>query len=126
LGLAKLAPCNLDAFEVLTSTVISVVLVSSAIFLTLCQMRRQKQVSSVCTNWNHLQETNKVEMLHMLQTEASELSLRVFQYCQLSTPLQKEKNSYSFKIKTSLNMRALAEEMCVICSVTASKFSIRE
>lgn len=65
-------------------------------------------------------------MLHMLQTEASELSLRVFQYCQLSTPLQKEKNSYSFKIKTSLNMRALAEEMCVICSVTASKFSIRE
>ena len=70
---------------------ISVVLVSSAIFLTLYQMLRQKQMSSVCTNWNRLQGTSKVEMLHMLQTEPSELSLLVFQYCQLSKHLQNEK-----------------------------------
>jgi hypothetical protein len=112
---------KLHAFKVLTSTVISVFLVSSAIFLTLYQMLRQKQMSSVCTKWNHLQGTNTVGMLHMLQTEPSELSLLLFQYCQLSKHLEKEKNYYNPKKKN--------ENMCIsrsgcICSVTASRFSI--
>jgi hypothetical protein len=107
--------CKLHAFEVLTSTVISVFLVFSAIFLTLYQMLRQKQMSSVCTKWNHLQGTNTVGMLHMLHTEPSELSLLLFQYCQLSKPLQKEKNYYSPNTKKKLDLQSVT----LVCSAVA-------
>ena len=109
---AKLGTCNLHAFKVLTSTAISVFLVSSAIFSTLYQMLRQKKMSSLCTNWNHLQGTNKVGKLHMLHTEPSELYLLVFQYCQLSKPLQKEKKKLlqsQYKKKKSLKICAFVQ-----------------
>ena len=104
---------------------ISVFLVFSAIFLTLYQMLRQKQMSSLCTKWNHLQGTNTVGMLHMLHTEPSELYLLLFQYCQLSKPLQKEKNYYS----PNTEKKKMFENMCIsrsgcVCSVMASKFLI--